>query len=135
MENKILGLFFVALVILLSIASFDFEDYVSSQIREDPVGSMGFNREFVNWGELNPGDVVKRDIVIQNFQDVSCSLSLGFENCVPPEIEQYLDLSWSYDQEILSSGDWIQVDLFLELDPNVSEITFFSLDIVITSWS
>lgn len=129
------SLFLVALVFLFSLASFDFEEYVESQISSEDPEALGLNRDVLVWGELVPGETKSQKIVLQNFKDVSCSLSFSCMNWDPPGVEEFIFLSWSYDQEILSPGEWIEVEITLNVSPLISEITFFNMDIVFSSWS
>lgn len=129
------GLFLVALVFLFSLASFDFEEYVTSQICSEDPEALGLNRDEIVWGELVPGETKSQKIVVQNFMDVSCSLSFHCENWVPSGVEEFIFLSWDYDLRILSPGEWVEVEMSLFVSPLISEITFFNMDIVFSSWS
>ena len=125
----------VALVFVVSVASFDFEEYVVSEISVEDPEALGLNRVELIWGELVPGETKSQKIVVQNFLDVSCSLSFYCENWVPPGADDFILLSWDYADEVLDPGEWVEVEMSLFVSPLISEITFFNMDIVFCSWS
>lgn len=89
--------------------------------------------EFVNWGMLDPGDLAGVTVYVKNSKNVEFNLTLTSENWSPPEAADYLTLSWNYTDAILQPGDILAVLITLMVDPNTTEITEFSFDMVITA--
>ena len=87
----------------------------------------------IDWGYLEPGENKTVRIYIKSISNVPSMLAMRTENWQPPEAEGYIGLSWSYNGIVLNPNDVLPVDLTLSVSPEISGVTNFSFDIVITA--
>ena len=90
---------------------------------------------FIDWGFLEPGDVVNRTILVKPTGTESSILSLTTEAWDPLNASEFLLLSWNYTGAVLDPGEWISLELSLYVDPLIHDITSFSFDIVVAAES
>ena len=85
----------------------------------------------IPWGTLEPG--ASQDIVlyIKNEGNVAITLNMQTDNWSPQSAEDYLTLSWNYNNQPLSAGSSIAVTLTLDVDGSITGITTFGFDIII----
>ena len=85
----------------------------------------------VDWGVLEPGDMVAFDAYIKNESNVPITLTMYTEDWIPVNSSSFISLSWDYSgTEILVDGS-IPVTLVLNVDPGTAGISSFSFTIVI----
>jgi len=87
----------------------------------------------IDWGTLMPGDAATQPIYIRNEGDVPVLLTLSAEAWNPAEAEQYMALSWNYDDSQVAVGKGVSVEFQLTVFSNCTGVTSFSFDIVITA--
>jgi hypothetical protein len=87
----------------------------------------------LDWGTLEPGENPTITTYIKNEGNVPITLSLQTSNWNPLNAQNYLSLSWNYNNQPLSPGETAQIILTLEVDPETTGITAFSFDITIVS--
>ena len=85
----------------------------------------------LNWGTLEPGNSQTITAYIKNEGNTAVTLSLQTDNWTPASAENYLTLTWNYDNNPLSLGETAEITITLEVDPNITGITSFSFDITI----
>ena len=85
----------------------------------------------INWGTLEPGQTQSITAYIKNEGNTPVTLSLQISNWNPIAAQNYLTVTWDYDDQIISVGEIQEIDLNLEVDPNITGITNFSFDITI----
>jgi hypothetical protein len=86
----------------------------------------------VVWGDIEIGNSVSQTIYVKNSGDDGVILSLSTENWSPVDGTSYLQLSWDYDGNTISSGEVKGIILTLSVASSVSGFDTFSFDIVIT---
>lgn len=86
----------------------------------------------INWGSLEAGAVVNLPVYIKNEGTVPVVLNMTTENWSPTSALSSITLSWNRGNYILSSGGIIQAIFTLTISPDISGITSFSFDIIIT---
>ena len=91
--------------------------------------------EFIDWGFLDPGDVVNHTIQVKPTGTLLSVLTLTTETWDPLNASTFLSLSWDYTGEILDPGVWISLELSLSVDPLIHDVNSFSFDIVVTAES
>jgi hypothetical protein len=69
--------------------------------------------ETVEWGTIFPGLSKSIILYLKSVSNVETTLNLTAINWNPPQISDYLNLSWSYDGTPLEPGEVIQVTLTL----------------------
>lgn len=85
----------------------------------------------INWGMIEPGDMVAFDAYIKNESNVPITLTMHTEDWSPVNSSSFISLSWDYSgTEILVDGS-IPVTLVLNVDPATAGISSFSFTIVI----
>jgi len=84
-------------------------------------------------GLIEPGSNSTAMVYVRNEGDSAVSLWMATSSWTPPVALDYMTLIWTYSGRIISAGEVIPVELILNVSPNVSEITDFSFDIVITA--
>jgi uncharacterized membrane protein len=85
----------------------------------------------LNWGTLQPGENPTITTYIKNEGNVPITLSLQTDNWNPQTAQNYLTLSWNYNNQPLNPEETAQITLTLEIDPNTTGITTFTFDITI----
>jgi len=85
----------------------------------------------LEWGSIEAGSSAYNTVYIKNSGDSDVILSLTTDNWTPDEAEDYMDLSWDYDYNLLGAGDVIEVTLELEVNSGIGGIDDFSFDIIV----
>ena len=87
----------------------------------------------IDWGELAAG--IGANVTINLKVDGSpANLTLSTENWAPASASAYIHLTWDYvDGTVLQPNVWTPVTLILTVDDNITGITNFSFDIVISA--
>jgi len=89
----------------------------------------------VDVGDVEVGYTENTTVYVRNEGDTAVILSMRTENWSPPEASSYITLSWDYGGQSISPGDVVQVVLTLSVSDEVSGITSFSFDLIITGSS
>jgi len=86
----------------------------------------------IDWGTLKPGSTKSLNIYVKNTGNTIVTLSLSAENWNPESASKYFSLTWNYKGQKLLPGRVLSLTLTLRVSPNVSGVSSFSFDIVIT---
>ena len=86
----------------------------------------------IMWGTLEPGSSRNVTVYVRNEGNTAVVLSLNTTNWVPANASKYMSLSWDYPGQRVNPKEVIQVTLKLSVSPEISGITTFSFDIVIS---
>ncbi len=97
----------------------------------DPAGTQPCTA--IDWGVLGPGDLAGVTVYIKNVKNTNATLSIARNNTQPSEFLTYSTLSWNYSGQVLHPTETICTQLTLLVNPNISNITQFSFDIIITA--
>jgi hypothetical protein len=89
----------------------------------------------IDWGILEPGSTKNVTVYIKNEGNTAISLSMTTSNWNPSNATSYLSLNWDYDGQTLAPESIAEVTLVLTVSANITGITNFSFDIVITGIS
>ena len=87
----------------------------------------------LDWGIIEPGTNSTFRVYVRNEGNAPVYLSMGTSNWKPSVSLSYMTLIWTYSDTILNPDEVIPIDIILNVSPNVSGITDFSFDIVITA--
>jgi hypothetical protein len=91
------------------------------------------NVTFIDWGLLEPGATVNVTVYIQNKGNVPVVLNMITDNWDPDSASDYITLTWNREGYILNTKTpVVEAVLTLSILSNVSEVTSFSFDIIIT---
>ncbi|KON32500.1 hypothetical protein AC477_02945 [miscellaneous Crenarchaeota group-1 archaeon SG8-32-1] len=85
----------------------------------------------LNWGTLEPGQNQNITMYIKNEGNTPVTLSLQTSNWTPTSAQNYLSLTWNYNDLPISPNQTRQVTITLNVDPDITGITNFSFDITI----
>jgi hypothetical protein len=87
----------------------------------------------INWGTLSPGDRKNVTIYVRNEGETSTVLALNASGWSPIEALDFMGISWNYSGSILPSGQTMPIMLTLTVDPNITGITDFDVNIDVNS--
>jgi hypothetical protein len=86
----------------------------------------------MSWGFLDPGETKNFTAYVKNESNVPISLRMYTENWLPENASDFISFSWNYDGSSMPVDSVIQVVFFLEISSEISGISAFSFDVVIT---
>ena len=98
----------------------------------------GENRtETIYWETVWAGTTRNVTLYIRSVSNVETTLHIHTSNITPPEISEYIDLSWDYNGSVFSPDEIIPVTLFLSAPGDMSfsrylidnNVTQFNIDI------
>jgi hypothetical protein len=87
----------------------------------------------LNWGPIDAGSNNTLTIYIRNEMSSTASLSLQTTDFNPSTSSNYIALNWNYSGQVLSAGQVIPIELTLTVLPEISGITNFSFNTIITA--
>lgn len=85
----------------------------------------------IDWGNLTPNSTITYNIVVANNGTVPVTLTFETENWNPPEISNYITVTWNYDGVPLNPQSSKTIALILTVAENINGISSFSFDIKI----
>ncbi len=85
-----------------------------------------------DWGSIEPGASVTKTIYIKNTGDVPLTLAMVTSGWSPSVAENFMELTWNREDSVLAVGQTISTVLTLKVDSAISDITDFSVNIVIS---
>ena len=88
----------------------------------------------IDWGFLEPGSNITREVWIKNTGNVEVVLNMTTEGWIPAEASDYMTLTWDYEGQNLNASQAIRVVFMLSVSQTITEtgIDSFSFDIIIT---
>jgi hypothetical protein len=86
----------------------------------------------IDWGLVEPGYHVNATIYLKNEGNAPITLSLDTGNWNPSNASDYITLSWDYANQTLDPQAVLKTKLTLAVSSDVTGITNFTFDIVIT---
>lgn len=87
----------------------------------------------IDWGVIDPGSSKIVSVYVKNQGNSAVTLSKIAQNWNPTTSSSYLTLNWDYSGQTLSVNQVLLVKLTLVVSSNISGITNFSFDIIITA--
>jgi len=95
-------------------------------------GECTDNVTSIDWGFLEPGATSNVTVYIQNEGNMPVRLNMTTDNWSPLSASNHITLNWSCEGYVLNSGSAVQAVLTISVSSNITEVTSFSFDIVIT---
>ena len=87
----------------------------------------------IDWGFLEPGATVNKTVYIKNEGNTPMVLNMTIDNWNPASASENITLSWNREGYVLNTtAPVVQAILTLSVSPNISGVTSFSFDIIIT---
>jgi hypothetical protein len=87
----------------------------------------------IDWGTLTPDSSKDFHAFVINNGSVPITLTLATENWNPSEAQHYIELTWDYLGEPINPGASQPIIFTLTVYPNITGISTFNFDIVITA--
>jgi hypothetical protein len=101
---------------------------VGISVYSDVAGSVVASN--INWGMLEPGQMVNATLYLKNTSNVPVTVSFAVGNFVPASGQTYLACTWNYTSGgLLYPGQLVAVTFTLTVASTVTGITAFSFDI------
>jgi hypothetical protein len=86
----------------------------------------------IDWGILDAGSSVNKTLYIRNEGNAAVRLSLTTSNWDPATASSYITLTWNYGGQNVNPNQVTQVKFTLSVASNISGITNFGFDVVVT---
>ena len=86
----------------------------------------------VNWGQLSPGGQVSRTIYLKNEGTTSVTVSLGTSSWNPTAANGPITITWNSEGATIIAGQVRSATITCSVSSDISEITTFSVSIIIT---
>ncbi|MEM3673346.1 MAG: hypothetical protein QW468_03880 [Candidatus Bathyarchaeia archaeon] len=86
----------------------------------------------IDWGNIAPGETATKTIYLYNNGTIAVKLSMTTGQWSPATAANYITVNWNCTGQILSPGAVVCAALTLNVSQNISGITSFSFNIVIT---
>ena len=94
--------------------------------------SCAQNMTSINWGTLNPGQTVARTAYVKNLGNTPLTLSMSTSNWNPTNANGPLIMNWNRQNVVINPGNYAVATLTLTVSPDISGITNFSFNIIIS---
>lgn len=86
----------------------------------------------VAWGTLSPGSTSNVTVYVRNEGNLAVKLNLAAQNWNPASASNYITLAWNREGQVLKPQKVAKATLTLSVSSNVSGITSFSFDTIVT---
>ena len=91
----------------------------------------------IDWGETKPGIAIDKTLYIKSISNFRVTLNLNVTNWSPPDISDYITITWNYNGATLEPGEAIPVTMNLSASSSndfvdyliENEITEFSVEL------
>jgi hypothetical protein len=87
----------------------------------------------IDWGTLEPGSQTDTTFYINNQGNTPVTLSLGVEAWSPSEAQAYMSVGWNYDGSPVNPATSFPIQITLTVSANITGITAFSFQLVIST--
>lgn len=95
-------------------------------------GDCTDNVTFVDWGFLEPGATSNVTVYIKNGGNIPVVLNVTTDSWSPSSASDHMVLSWNREGYVLNAGSVVQTVLTLSVSSDISEVTSFGFDIIIS---
>jgi hypothetical protein len=86
----------------------------------------------IDWGYLEPGETKNVTVYIRNNGNVPVMLAMSTDNWNPSFAFTYISVSWNRQNYVLAPNAVIETYISLSVASNITDITSFSFDLIIT---
>jgi hypothetical protein len=86
----------------------------------------------INWGSVSPGSTVSQTIYIKNTGDLSLTLSMSTSSWNPTAASDFMAITWNREDAVLDADDSVPAELVLTVDSDITGVTAFSVNIIIS---
>ncbi len=93
------------------------------------------NLTSINWGQTTPGNNATTTIYIENTSNTQITLSMTTSSWNPSTSNSYMTITWNKEGSTLNVGNTTAAVLTLTVYSNITGITSFSVNIILTGTS
>ena len=86
----------------------------------------------IDWGLMNPGDNSSVMLYLKSTSTVPVVLTFSTENWMPSSAQPFFTVIWDYDHQSLNPNQVIPITFTLHVSENVTGVTTFRFDLIIT---
>jgi hypothetical protein len=86
----------------------------------------------INWGILSPNTSKTATLYVRNDGNAVVNLTLTTQSWSPANASNYIGLNWNKEKTLVNPGSNVTAVLTLSVSSNITGITNFTFDIVIT---
>jgi len=86
----------------------------------------------INWGSVSPGSTVSRTVFVKNTGGLPLTLSMSTSSWNPVAAGDFMAITWNSENAVLIAGDSVSAELVLTVDSDITEVTAFSVNIIIS---
>jgi hypothetical protein len=86
----------------------------------------------IDWGEISPGETVTKTIYIKNTGSNQIMLKMTKTNWNPSAADGPISITWNREGTNINAGQSLQAVITLNVSSDISGITDFGVDIVVT---
>ena len=90
------------------------------------------NLTSINWGSFEPGETKSGPIYVKNTGALPVNIHMTTASWNPTNADGPIALTWNRENTALNPGSSVKAILTLKVAENISSITNFSFDIIIT---
>lgn len=87
--------------------------------------------EHQSWGLVEPNETYSKDFWAHNTGNSPVTLELLIDNWYPTNASDYLEVTWSYNNEVIEPDEALALTMYLSVDPSIEGIEDFSFDTTI----
>lgn len=87
----------------------------------------------INWGLIGIGENVNKTVQFRGNGSIPISnMTFIIDNTFPTNLNEYINLTWDYNSQTIDNN-WFPIQFTLTIFNNVTNITDFSFDIIVTA--
>ena len=90
------------------------------------------NLTSIDWGSVYPGGSVPRTIYVKNTGNAPITLSMTTASWNPAGAAGQINVAWDKENTVLNAGQSTSATLTLSVSQNVSGVTSFSMNIIVS---
>jgi len=87
----------------------------------------------INWANIQPGSNRTITLYVKNEDNSAIYLGMTTQNWAPSNALDYMNLTWNYNNQVLTANQMLPIELTLSVSQNITNITQFSFSTTITS--
>ncbi|MCW4016736.1 MAG: hypothetical protein NWF06_10235 [Candidatus Bathyarchaeota archaeon] len=86
--------------------------------------NCGTAKEMFDWGELMPGNISTQLVYIKSVSNFVVTLNLNLTDWSPPEISEYITITWDYNGTTLKPNDVIPIAITISVSSSDGFINY-----------
>jgi hypothetical protein len=91
------------------------------------------NMTAISWGSVYPGESIDRTVFVKNTGNAPLTLSMVTANWAPPlAANGSMTVVWNREDAVLSAGQLVAATFTLSVSPDISGVTDFGVNIIVT---